>query len=57
MTLAGKLLIGQQAITGTGVAIHAVNPATGEPLEPAYAGGSAAEALREGNPLGRKREG
>ncbi|MHB0777355.1 aldehyde dehydrogenase family protein, partial [Halomonas sp. WWR20] len=43
MTLEGKLLIGQQAIPGTSAAIHAVNPATGEPLEPAYAGGSADE--------------
>ncbi|MHB0775245.1 aldehyde dehydrogenase family protein, partial [Halomonas sp. WWR20] len=43
MILEGKSLIGQQAITGTSAAIHAVNPATGEPLDPAYAGGSAAE--------------
>ncbi|GAB3338897.1 aldehyde dehydrogenase (NADP(+)) [Chromohalobacter beijerinckii] len=43
MTLEGKLLIGQQAVVGSSSAIHAVNPATGEQLDPAYAGGSAAE--------------
>ncbi|MGE6606149.1 aldehyde dehydrogenase (NADP(+)) [Halomonas sp. NPDC076908] len=40
MTLEGKLLIGQQAISGQQAAIHAINPATGETLEPAYLGGS-----------------
>tara|TARA_R110001599_G_scaffold77015_2_gene210272 strand:+ start:15973 stop:17550 length:1578 start_codon:yes stop_codon:yes gene_type:complete len=40
MTLEGKLLIGQQAISGQQTAIHAVNPATGVTLEPAYLGGS-----------------
>ena len=43
MSLQGKLLIGQQAVTGGSAAIHAIDPATGERLEPAYAGGSAAE--------------
>ncbi|MEC9482385.1 MAG: aldehyde dehydrogenase family protein, partial [Halomonas sp.] len=43
MTLEGKLLIGQQALKGNSAAIHAVNPATGEQLDPPYAGGSAAE--------------
>ncbi|WP_136068737.1 aldehyde dehydrogenase (NADP(+)) [Modicisalibacter radicis] len=43
MTLEGKSLIGQQAVAGSSSAIHAVNPATGEQLDPAYAGGSAAE--------------
>lgn len=41
--LQGKLLIGQQAVLGQSDSISAINPATGETLEPAYAGGSAAE--------------
>lgn len=43
MTLQGKLFIGQEAVTGNSAAIHAVNPATGEQLGPAYAGAGAAE--------------
>jgi len=43
MTLEGKLLIGQQAVAGQSATIHAINPATGEQLEPTYAGGSVAE--------------
>lgn len=43
MTLEGKQLIGGQRVTGTGAASQAIDPATGEPLEPAYAGGTAAE--------------
>lgn len=43
MTLEGKLLIGQQAISGQQADIHAVNPATGETLSPAYPGGSKTE--------------
>ncbi|WP_035580619.1 aldehyde dehydrogenase (NADP(+)) [Halomonas sp. TG39a] len=43
MTLEGKLLIGQQAISGQQADIQAVNPATGETLAPAYPGGSKAE--------------
>jgi len=39
MTLTGKMLIGQQAISGHREAIRAINPATDAPLEPAYAGG------------------
>lgn len=39
MTLTGKMLIGQQAISGHREAIRAINPATNQPLEPAYAGG------------------
>lgn len=39
MTLTGKMLIGQRAISGNREAIRAINPATGTPLEPAYAGG------------------
>jgi NADP-dependent aldehyde dehydrogenase len=40
MTLTGKMLIGQQAISGHREAIRAINPATDAPLEPAYAGGT-----------------
>ncbi len=43
MNLEGKLLIGQQAISGQQADIQAVNPATGEKLSPAYPGGSKAE--------------
>ncbi|MBX7276867.1 aldehyde dehydrogenase (NADP(+)) [Pseudomonas sp. ERGC3:05] len=39
MTLTGKMLIGQRAISGNREAIRAINPATGTPMEPAYAGG------------------
>jgi NADP-dependent aldehyde dehydrogenase len=39
MTLTGKMLIGQRATSGNREAIRAINPATGTPLEPAYAGG------------------
>ncbi|MGE8149670.1 aldehyde dehydrogenase (NADP(+)) [Pseudomonas vancouverensis] len=41
MTLTGNMLIGRQAITGDREAIHAIDPATHLPLEPAYHGGSA----------------
>jgi alpha-ketoglutaric semialdehyde dehydrogenase len=40
MTLTGNMLIGQQAITGSREAIRAINPATDQPLEPAYPGGT-----------------
>ncbi|MEH6641224.1 aldehyde dehydrogenase (NADP(+)) [Vreelandella glaciei] len=43
MNLEGKLLIGQQAVSGQQADIQAVNPATGEKLSPAYPGGSKAE--------------
>ncbi|SDO35370.1 aldehyde dehydrogenase (NADP(+)) [Vreelandella arcis] len=46
MTLEGKLLIGQQAISGQQADIKAVNPATGETLQPTYAGGGKAEVER-----------
>lgn len=46
MTLEGSLLIGQQTVHGTGAAIHAVNPATGETLEPAYPGGTQVDVER-----------
>ncbi|MCH4564353.1 aldehyde dehydrogenase (NADP(+)) [Halomonas sp. EGI 63088] len=41
MKLEGKSLIGQQVVAGNSSAISAVNPATGEQLDPAYAGGNA----------------
>ncbi|UYG08581.1 aldehyde dehydrogenase (NADP(+)) [Halomonas sp. M4R1S46] len=43
MTLEGKQLIGAQAVAAQGSPIHAVNPATGETLSPAYAAGGKAE--------------
>ncbi|SER42699.1 NADP-dependent aldehyde dehydrogenase [Vreelandella subterranea] len=43
MTLEGKLLIGQQAISGNQADIQAVNPATGKTLDPVYHGGGKAE--------------
>ncbi|MFK0311215.1 aldehyde dehydrogenase (NADP(+)) [Pseudomonas sp. NPDC090233] len=41
MTLTGNLLIGQRAVTGSREAIRAIDPATNQALEPAYAGGTA----------------
>ncbi|PAU77910.1 aldehyde dehydrogenase family protein, partial [Halomonas salipaludis] len=46
MSLEGKLLIGQQAVSGERAEIRATNPATGEALEPVYRGGSQAEVER-----------
>ncbi|MCH4564024.1 aldehyde dehydrogenase (NADP(+)) [Halomonas sp. EGI 63088] len=43
MTLQGKLLIGQRAVSGHSPPINAIDPATGEALEPAYPGGGQAE--------------
>lgn len=40
MTLTGNLLIGQTSITGTRDAFHAIDPATGQALQPAYRGGT-----------------
>ena len=40
MPLTGNLLIGQTPVTGSREAIHAINPATGQTLEPAYLGGT-----------------
>lgn len=40
MPLTGKLLIGQRAVPGSREAISAIDPATNQPLEPAYAGGT-----------------
>ena len=42
MTIRGEMLIGQKAVIGTQANIQAVNPATGEKLEPVYVGGSRA---------------
>src|ERR1039458_6068901 len=41
MKLTGEMLIGARAVCGTEGLIHAVNPATGEELEPAFGGGTA----------------
>ncbi|MDR5905720.1 aldehyde dehydrogenase (NADP(+)) [Franzmannia qiaohouensis] len=46
MSLEGKLLIGQQAVSGDRAEIRATNPATGETLEPVYRGGGQAEVER-----------
>ncbi|MDN3558017.1 aldehyde dehydrogenase (NADP(+)) [Halomonas maura] len=46
MTLQGKQLIGAQAVAAQGSPIHAVNPATDERLEPAYAAGGKPEVER-----------
>ncbi|QWD65345.1 aldehyde dehydrogenase (NADP(+)) [Polynucleobacter sp. MWH-Aus1W21] len=46
MTIAGNMIIGQDLVKGSKKAIYAVNPATGENLEPAYLGGSAQEVDR-----------
>ncbi|KAA0010623.1 aldehyde dehydrogenase (NADP(+)), partial [Billgrantia pellis] len=46
MSLLGKMLIGRDAVSGSSQPIHAVNPATGETLEPTYVGGGKAEVER-----------
>ena len=46
MTLQGNQLIGQQRITGNDATFHAIDPASGERLEPAYGGGNAADVER-----------
>ena len=43
MSIEGKMVIGQQIVKGNKSAIYAINPATGEQLEPAFLGGSAPE--------------
>ncbi|WP_409295770.1 aldehyde dehydrogenase (NADP(+)) [Pseudomonas sp. KCJK8670] len=40
MHLTGNLLIGQNAVTGSREALRAIDPATNQALEPAYAGGT-----------------
>lgn len=46
MTLTGNLLIGQTPVTGSREAIRAIDPATGQALEPAYLGGSSEHVTR-----------
>lgn len=46
MRIIGTMLIGNEDVAGTEPAFRAVNPATGEPLEPAYAGGAQAQVER-----------
>ncbi|MEN0039490.1 MAG: aldehyde dehydrogenase (NADP(+)) [Cellvibrio sp.] len=43
MKLTGNLLIGSRQVAGTSGTLYAINPATGEQLEPAYHLGSAAD--------------
>lgn len=43
MTLTGKMLIGQQAVTGSREAIRAIDPATNLLLDPLYPGGTLAQ--------------
>ena len=42
----GEMLIGADAVRGTDGSIHAVNPATGETLEPGFAGATEADVAR-----------
>ena len=46
MNLTGQMLIGSTAVLGAGAAQHAINPATGERLDPAYPAGSADDVSR-----------
>ncbi|WP_249975329.1 aldehyde dehydrogenase (NADP(+)) [Vreelandella olivaria] len=46
MFIQGNMLIGQQSVKGNGRLIHAVNPATGERLEPGYGAGDASDVDR-----------
>jgi len=46
MTLTGKMLIGSTAVLGAGAAQYAINPATGERLEPAFPAGSSDDVAR-----------
>jgi alpha-ketoglutaric semialdehyde dehydrogenase len=46
MTIAGKMIIGQELVKGSKKAIYGINPATGENLEPPYLGGGAQEVER-----------
>ncbi|GAB93794.1 aldehyde dehydrogenase (NADP(+)) [Gordonia rhizosphera] len=45
-TLTGQMIIAGDHVTGTGTAVHAINPATDERLQPAYAHGTAADVAR-----------
>ena len=46
MQISGQLLIGAQAVRGTGETLHAINAATAERLEPAF-GGASPEQLEQ----------
>ena len=46
MTISGEMLIGAIAARGTEETFHGINPATGEKLEPAYQGSTAADVDR-----------
>jgi NADP-dependent aldehyde dehydrogenase len=46
MLITGDLLIGAQSVSGPERAFRAVNPATGEPLEPAFAFAGPSEVER-----------
>ena len=46
MTLTGQMLIGATAVLGSGAAQHAINPATGERLEPGFPAGSSDDVAR-----------
>lgn len=46
MNLTGEMLIGQQSVSGSGQPICAINPATGESLDPVYLGGGAMDVER-----------
>ena len=43
MNLTGKMLIGGQSVSGTREALHAINPSSGQTLQPGYAGGDQAQ--------------
>ncbi|WP_313741153.1 aldehyde dehydrogenase family protein, partial [Pseudomonas sp.] len=46
MTFTGNLLIGQTSVTGTQDALQALDPATGQALQPPYPGASAAQVAQ-----------
>lgn len=43
MNLTGKMLIGGHSVSGTREVLHAINPSTGQTLQPGYAGGDQAQ--------------
>jgi len=43
MDITGNMLIGSQSVAGTSKKIYAINPATNEPLSPAFLGGTQAD--------------
>lgn len=46
MTINGEMFLGAAAVRGTNGAVHAVNPATGETLEPGFGGATHADLER-----------